>query len=146
MSLRLTARPLSISAAFRELERPGLGGVVLFAGRVRPDRSGSTRVVALDYEVHEGPARQVLAEIDRSAKRRFGVTRTVLWHRVGRVAAGEVSVIVGASAAHRSSAFLGARYLIDRLKETVPIWKSDRAPFARRPRRTRRPRAGRTSD
>lgn len=144
MSIRLTRRPLSPAAAFRELETPGLGGVVLFTGRVRGDRSGGSRVVALDYEVHEGPALQVMRDLDKAARREFGVERTVLWHRVGRVKAGDTSVIVGAAAGHRAPAFAAARYLIDCLKETVPIWKTDRARFVRPRRRRPRRRAGRS--
>lgn len=145
MSLCLTRRPLSFAAAARELEGPGLGGVVLFAGRVRADGPRRTRVVALDYEAHEGPALRILEELDRTARRRFGAQRTVLWHRVGRVAAGEVSVIVGAACAHRAPAFAAARYLIDRLKQTVPIWKEERARSGRRPRRRPSPRDGRSA-
>lgn len=145
MSIRLTREPLSAAAAFEELEIPGLGGVVVFTGRVRADYSRGTRVVALDYEVHEGPALRVMRELDRAARREFGVARTVLWHRVGRVKAGETSVIVGAAAGHRAPAFAAARYLIDCLKETVPIWKTDRARFVRPRRRRPRRRAGRSS-
>lgn len=143
MSIRLTRSPLSAAAAFRELEAPGLGGVVVFTGRVRGDRSRGRRVVALDYEVHEEPALRVMKELDRATRREFGVKRTVLWHRVGPVKAGEISVIVGAAAAHRAPAFSAARYLIDCLKETVPIWKTDRARFVRPRRRRPRPRVGR---
>ena len=145
MSLRLTRRPLSFAAAARELEGPGLGGVVLFAGRVRSEGFGHSRVAALDYEVHVGPALGVLKELDRSTRRRFEIERTVLWHRIGRVKAGEVSVIVGAAAAHRAPAFAAARYLIDRLKRTVPIWKTERARSGRPRRRRPGPRAGRSS-
>jgi molybdopterin synthase catalytic subunit len=145
VSLRLTRRPLSLAAAARELEGPGLGGVVLFAGRVRGDGAGRTRVVALDYEVHEGPALRVLQELDRSARRNYRIERTVLWHRVGRVKMGEVSVIVGAAAPHRAPAFEAARYLIDRLKQTVPIWKTERARSGRPRRRPPAPRGGRSS-
>jgi molybdopterin synthase catalytic subunit len=146
MSIRLTRQPISPAAAYRELEGPGLGGVVLFTGRVRGERTGKGRVVALDYEVHEGPALRLMHELDRAARREFGVSRTVLWHRVGRVKAGETSVIVGAAAGHRAPAFAAARYLIDCLKETVPIWKTDRARFVRPRRRRPSPRAGRASD
>ena len=146
MSLRLTRARLLVAAAARELEGPGLGGVVLFAGRVRGERSGHARVVALDYEVHEGPALRVLEELDRTARRRFDVERTVLWHRVGRVTAGEISVIVGAAGAHRAPAFAAARFLIDRLKRTVPIWKTERARSGRRPPSRPGPPVGRSSD
>jgi molybdopterin synthase catalytic subunit len=145
VSLRLTRRTLSLGAASRELAGPGLGGVVLFAGRVRGERNRRRRVVALDYEVHVPPALRVLRELDRAARKRYGVERTVLWHRVGRVPAGEISVIVGAAAGHRAPAFAAARFLIDRLKKTVPIWKTERARSGRRPRRRPHPRAARSS-
>jgi len=144
-SIRLSRRALSFPAAARALAGAELGGVVLFAGRVRGERSGPGRVVALDYEVHEPPALRALRELDRSARHRFGVARTVLWHRVGRVRAGEIAVIVGAAAGHRAPAFAAARFLIDELKRTVPIWKTERARSARRPRRRRRPRGARSS-
>lgn len=134
MSVRLTTRPLSVAAAMRALEGPGLGGVVLFAGRVRPDRGRGGRVIALDYEAHGPLARARLAELERSVRARFGARRVVLWHRLGRVGVDEVSVIVGAACAHRARAFDAARFLIEDLKATVPIWKTDRARPGRRPR------------
>jgi molybdopterin synthase catalytic subunit len=134
-SLRLSSRPLSLGAAARALSGPNLGGVVLFAGRVRAERSRAGDVIALDYEVHLPPAMRVLRELERTARRKYGVQRVVLWHRVGRVPVDEISVIVGAAAGHRAPAFSAARFLIDRLKKTVPIWKTERA---RRPRATRR--------
>jgi molybdopterin synthase catalytic subunit len=145
VSVRLQRRPLSVSAAHRELDAPELGGVVLFAGRVRPDPTPSGRVVALDYEVHRGPALAALARLEADARRRFGAQRTVAWHRVGRVRVGDIAVIVGAACGHRREAFDAARYLIEELKRSVPVWKEVRArPERRRPRR-RGPRAGRSA-
>jgi molybdopterin synthase catalytic subunit len=139
VSVRLTSNRLSVAAAFRELERAGVGGIAVFAGRVRPDRRSGSRVVALDYETHEGPAMDGLRALERTARTRFGLAGAVLWHRVGRVRVGEVSVIVGAASGHRAPAFRAARFLIDRLKETVPIWKTERAGGAtRRSRRSGR--------
>jgi molybdopterin synthase catalytic subunit len=132
VSIRLSRRALSLAAAARELERPGLGGVVLFAGRVRPEGRGPRRVVALDYEVHEAPALRDLSALDRAVRQEFGVGATVLWHRIGRVRSGEIAVIVGAAAAHRAPAFAAARVLIDQLKATVPIWKTERTADAGR--------------
>jgi len=126
--------------AERKLTTGEGGGVAIFAGRVRPDRRGGSRVVALDYEGDRRPALDRLRAIERTARRRFGASAVVLWHRLGRVAVGEVSVIVGATCAHRSEALGAARYLIDELKATVPIWKDERArPARRRPRRRARP-------
>jgi len=135
MGVRLTRRPLLIAAAMKDLRGRHLGGVVLFAGRVRPDRSKDGRVTALDYEAHPAVARRELDRIERTARRRFAADRVVLWHRLGRVRVGEVSVIVGAACGHRGAAFDAARYLIEELKVTVPIWKTERGRPARRPRR-----------
>ena len=135
MSVRLTDRALTVAGAMRALEGPGLGGVVVFAGRVRPDRGRAGRVFALDYETHRAPALRRLAAIERDARARFGAGRVVIWHRVGRLKVGEVSVVVGAACAHRAAAFDAARFLIDELKASVPIWKTERARPVRRPRR-----------
>jgi molybdopterin synthase catalytic subunit len=136
MSVRLTGRPLVPSAAFRELEDPGLGGVVVFAGRVRADSTPAGTVTALDYEAHRGPALQIMAGLEVEARARFGAQRAVVWHRVGRVPVGDVAVIVGAACGHRDEAFAATRFLIEELKQTVPVWKETRARPAH-PRRLR---------
>jgi len=137
MTTRLSSRPLSIAAALRELEGPGLGGLVVFTGHVRPDRTRNGRVESLVYEVDLRPALARLKTIERTARRRFGSDRVVIWHRVGRVRVGEISVVVGAAHGHRAPAFAAARYLIEEVKATVPLWKTERARRARRPPRPR---------
>ncbi len=144
-SVRLTDRPLSVASAFRALEARGAGGVTIFVGRVRPDPGTGGRVVALVYEAHRGPALARFRALAREAERRFPTLGLVLWHRTGRLRVGEISVIVGAACAHRAPAFATARFLIEDLKVTVPIWKSERARPARRPRRPRDRRVGRSA-
>ncbi len=143
MSVRLSSSPLSVARAHRELERPGLGGLVLFSGRVRPDRTGEGRVRALDYEVDRPVALRELAALERQARARFGARATVLWHRTGLVKVGEIAVIVGAACPHRTEAFAAARYLIEEVKRAVPIWKEVRVRPVRRPRPRPRPAGGR---
>jgi molybdopterin synthase catalytic subunit len=146
MGIRLTRRALQVARAEARLASKGAGGVVVFAGRVRPDRRRGTRVVALDYEVDLVPALAQLRKVERDARRRFAATDLLLWHRLGRVRVGEVAVVTGAACAHRAEAFDAARYLIDQLKATVPIWKEERArPSRRRPRRPGRS-GGRSAD
>jgi len=142
-SIRLSRSPLSYQAAARELGGTALGGLVLFAGRVRPDPTARGRVVALDYDADRAPAIRRLREIADLARRRYGARRVVLWHRIGLVRAGEVSVIAGAACGHRREAFAAARFLIDELKASVPIWKTERARPARRRPRPPRPARGR---
>ncbi len=125
MPVRLTRGRLDVAAVARTLEASRQGGEVVFAGRVRPDRRGRRRVVALDYEVDPAPALRQLRALEQEARRRFGVRTVVLAHRTGRVAVGEVAVVVGVSAPHRAEAFAAARYLIDTLKREVPIWKTE---------------------
>jgi molybdopterin synthase catalytic subunit len=144
VSVRVGPRPLSVAAAYRELEDAESGGVVVFVGRVRPDRLGPGRsVAALEYEAHRTLAERALEELARGAQRRFRVRRSVLWHRVGVLPVGTPSVIVGAATGHRDEAFRAARWMIDELKAKAPIWKMDRARSARRRRPRPSPRAGR---
>lgn len=131
MSVRLARGRLSVSAAMRELEGPGLGGVVLFVGRVRPDVTPRGRVAALEYEAHQELALAGLSELGRNARTRFGARRVILWHRLGRVPVDEASVIVGVATGHRAEAFAAARFLIEELKVKVPIWKAEPARRAR---------------
>ncbi len=145
MSVRLSSRPLVPSAAYRDLEDPTLGGVVLFAGRVRADPTEAGTVRALIYETHRGPALRVMEELENEVKRRFGAGRAVVWHRVGRVRVGEIAVIVGAACGHREPAFEAARYLIEQLKRTVPVWKEARARPGRPPPRPRPRRRARST-
>ncbi len=143
MEVRLTRRPLSVGAAYRALERPGAGGIVVFVGRVRGDVTRAGRVVALDYEADAPLAIRALDRVVRRTRARHAAVRLLLWHRVGRLRVGEVSVIAGAACGHRAAAFAAARRLIEELKRSVPIWKTDRARPARRPPRRRPRRIGR---
>ena len=146
MSVRVDRRRISYAAALRALDGPGLGGIVVFIGRVRPDRTRRGRVIALDYEAHLPLARNVLSDLERTARSRFGAKRVVLWHRTGIVPVDEASVLVGVAAGHRAEAFAAARFLIEELKEKAPIWKSDRARSGRPPRPRPRGSAGRSAD
>src|SRR5215472_16941886 len=114
MGVRLTTTPLSVPAAYRALADPSLGGVVVFVGRVRPDTVAAGRVRALYYEAHEPLAHRELERLRSEAAHRLPKARIVLWHRLGLLPVGTVSVIVGVATPHRAAAFDLARELIDR--------------------------------
>lgn len=141
MTVLLVRRPISVGAAYRALGDPRCGGVVVFAGRVRPDVGRRGRVARLRYEADLTMARAALERIERLARARFGARQVVLWHRFGPVPVGAVSVIVGVAAPHRREAFVASRYLIDALKRSAPIWKTElgRSGRRRRGRRARPP-------
>ena len=100
------------------------GAVVLFLGTVREMTEGR-RTDSLDYEAFGPMAQKKLDEIEAEVRRRWPLDRVAIVHRTGRLELGEVSVAVAVSRPHRREAFDAARYLIDTLKETVPIWKND---------------------
>jgi molybdopterin synthase catalytic subunit len=124
--LGLTDEPLPVAAAHDWAVLPGCGGVVLFSGTVRDHADGRPGVSSLEYEAYEEQVLPKLAAITAEARMRWPVVgRLVLLHRIGRLALGECSVVVVASAPHRPEAFAAARFCIDTLKATVPIWKRE---------------------
>ncbi|HEV8063460.1 MAG TPA: molybdenum cofactor biosynthesis protein MoaE, partial [Acidimicrobiales bacterium] len=85
---------------------------------------GRSGVFAVDYEAYAEPALRRMASLASAARdSSASLGRILLWHRFGRVALGEASVVVVVSAPHRGEAFDACRYLIDELKATLPVWK-----------------------
>ena len=107
-------------------ERPHCGGVVLFTGTVRDHADGRPGVTALEYEAYEEEVCPRLSAIVAEARRQWpALGRIAVLHRVGELAVGDTSVLIVVSAPHRAEAFEAARYCIDTLKNTVPIWKRE---------------------
>ena len=124
--LGLTAEPLSVHAAMGWASRPDCGAVVVFCGNVRDHAPGRPGVTSLEYEAYEEEAVTRLGTIAAGARARWtDLGRLVLHHRTGRLSVGETSVVVVASAAHRAGAFEAARWCIDTVKATLPVWKRE---------------------
>jgi MoaE-MoaD fusion protein len=121
---RLSADPLSLDAAVREVARDGAGAIATFTGTVR-DRSRGRDVIRLEYEAYEGMAEQVMAELAAELKARFDLCEIAIHHRTGPVEIGEPSVVIAVSAPHRADALAACAEAIDTLKETVPLWKKE---------------------
>ena len=122
---RLTTDPLSEAAVTAAVAHPEAGGVVAFSGVVR-NETGGRRVKFLEYEAHAPMAEAKMHEIGDLVRARWpGVKAVAIVHRVGRLEIGEASVVIAVSAAHRAEAFEACRFAIDRLKETVPVWKKE---------------------
>jgi molybdopterin synthase catalytic subunit len=128
----LTDEALPVGAAYDWCVLASCGAVVLFSGTVRDhavDAHGEQRdgVTELTYEAYDEQVLPRFAEIDAELRRRWpDVGRVVLWHRTGALALGESSVIAAVSSPHRPEAFEAARFAIDALKATAPIWKRER--------------------
>ena len=100
------------------------GAVVVFDGIVR-NHSRGRRTLYLDYEAYEEMAVRQMRELGRKARERFGVHQVTMVHRLGRLEIGETSVLIVVASAHRTAAFEACRWLIDTLKQIVPIWKKE---------------------
>ena len=123
-SFRLSADPLSLDAAVREVSSDDAGAIATFTGTVR-NRSRDRDVRYLEYEAYEGMAEQTMATLAAELKRRHALTGIAIHHRVGRVEIGEPSVVIAVSALHRGDALAACKEAIDTLKQTVPLWKKE---------------------
>ena len=121
---RLSLEALSESEARAQLHNLSCGAHVLFVGTVRNYSKGE-EVTHLEFEAYEPMVHSALNDIALDLRMEFGVTGVLLYHRIGRVDAGELAVIAGISATHRSEAFHACESLMNRLKQSVPIWKKE---------------------
>ena len=124
--LEITASKLDIGAVYDWAVTDSCGAVVLFSGTVRNHSEGRIGVHTLSYEAFEEEVIPKCREIVSEMKNQWSYFgRIALIHRVGDLKLGESSVLVVVSATHRPEAFEAARFGIDALKATVPIWKRE---------------------
>jgi molybdopterin synthase catalytic subunit len=124
--LGITDAELPVAEAYDWALRPSCGAVVLFSGTVRDHAEGRDDVQHLTYEAYESQVLPVFESITTELRTRWSATgRVVLLHRTGRLQLEESSVIAVVSAPHRPEAFAAARFAIDALKESAPIWKHE---------------------
>ncbi len=113
--------PLDVAEVLAAVADPGAGGVVSFSGQVR-NSDGGREVRELEYVAHPD-ALDALRRVAEAVAADLPVRGLAAVHRTGKLAIGDVAVVVAASAAHRGEAFEAARRLIDDLKAAVPVWK-----------------------
>jgi molybdopterin synthase catalytic subunit len=124
--LAVTDQVLPIDATYSWAVRPECGAVVLFSGTVRDHADGRHGVTSLEYEAYAEQVEPRLAAIAAEARSQWPeLGRLVLLHRTGVLEVEESSVVVVVSAPHRGEAFEAARFCIDTLKSSVPIWKKE---------------------
>ena len=122
--VRLQREAINCGALLAQLKDGADGAVVVFDGIVRNHTRGR-RTLYLDYEAYEAMALEQMRSLAREAKQRFGVREIALVHRLGRLHVGESSVWIAVASAHRAAAFEACRWIIDTLKQMVPIWKKE---------------------
>jgi len=122
--IQLTHEPIDTQQVLQQVASPRAGAVVLFLGTTR-QFTDDRETAALDYECYPQMAEKKLAELEASARQRWPIVGCSIVHRLGHLEPGEASVVVAVSTAHRQDAFAAGNWLIDTLKEVVPIWKKE---------------------
>ncbi len=115
---------INIQEAYEKLIDPKSGGICTFIGTVR-DLNNKKEVSNLFFEAYEKMALLKMEELAKEAESKWPLNKVVLIHAVGIKKITDPVVFIGTSSAHREASFQASRYLIDRLKEVVPIWKKE---------------------
>ena len=123
-AFRVTEEPLSLEAVVAEVADERAGGIATFTGTVRRQSRGR-EVRRLEYEAYAEMAEDVMAQLAADLLSAHDLCEVAIHHRVGRLEIGEASVVIAVSAPHRQDALAACLEAIDRLKETVPLWKKE---------------------
>ena len=121
---KIVEAPIASDALYDRVIKDYNGAVVTFCGVVR-NHSGETSTDFLVYDAYKEMAEKKMSEIGDQAKKQWNIEDVAILHRIGRLEIGEISVLIAVASPHRAEAFEACRYVIDKLKETVPIWKKE---------------------
>jgi molybdopterin synthase catalytic subunit len=124
MFTAIVTEPIRPETVLDSLASEKDGACLLFLGVVRNHNDGRA-VTGLEYEAYEGMAERTLAAIAAEASHRFGTNRIAAVHRVGALQVGEVSTAIAVATPHREEAYRASRYLIEELKQRLPVWKHE---------------------
>lgn len=122
--LPISEQPLDIPELLSRAHHPRAGAIVLFSGEVRNHSNGKA-VQYLEYEAHSSMASAMIVKIIAEARSKWDLNIALAQHRVGTLSVGESAVVVITASAHRGEAYAANRFIIDRVKHEVPIWKCE---------------------
>lgn len=123
-SIKITTSPLNQEDCYSFVEDVTCGGIVLFVGTVR-NATKNKKVTLLDFSAYEPMALKEMQKIANLTLEKFPIHKIAIHHAIGKLKVKEVPVIIAVSSAHRKAAFEACEFAIDKLKETVPIWKKE---------------------
>lgn len=123
----LTDEAIDRDALIRSVMRPSDGACALFEGVVRNHHEGK-QVESIFYDAYRPMAEKEIAKIVEETRRAFSDVAIAVVHRLGQLQVGDASIAIACMSPHRGEAFAACRMMIDRIKETVPIWKKERGP------------------
>ena len=122
--IQLTDEAIDVQRLLGQVQQPAAGAVVLFLGTTRQFTAGR-ETTQLAYEAYHSMAETELERLETEARKRWPIVECAIAHRLGVVPLAEASVAIAVSSAHRDAAFEAGRWIIDSLKESVPIWKRE---------------------
>lgn len=122
--IQISHTPLDVMQCISRVMDEKSGGIDVFIGTVRNHTKGRA-VLKLEFEAYIPMALKELQKIAKQANEKWELHHICIHHRTGTLLPGEIPVVIAVSSAHRAAAFEACRYIIDTLKETVPIWKKE---------------------
>ncbi len=120
MVVKIQKEDVDIGALITAAKKHGSGAVVVFDGIVRDDD-----ITEMELEAYEDVAVAEMEKIAAEATRLHGLLHVDIIHRIGRLSVGENILVIVVSAGHREGAYAGSRYIIEEIKNSVPIWKKE---------------------
>jgi molybdopterin synthase catalytic subunit len=120
----ITDRSIDAGALLAASSSARDGAAILFVGTVRNCNDGR-EVEHLEYSAFAPMAERVMREIAEEAAERWETGDIAVVHRVGRLELGEASVAIAVASPHRDAAYQASRYIIEELKQRVPVWKKE---------------------
>ena len=122
--MTITEEAIDLQKFFSDEPPRSCGAAASFAGIVRNHDHGRA-VKSLYYDCYRSMAEKMIKALIEEAKVRWNVEKILVLHRVGHLEIGEVAVAISVSSAHRAEAFEACRFMIEKIKEKVPIWKKE---------------------
>lgn len=99
-----------------------IGAHAIFLGQVRQDKMGDATVVSIEYSSYPEMADEIFHQMREETFAQFPLTCMHIYHSLGLVKAGEISLFIFTSAIHRREALDACDYLVERIKKEAPVW------------------------
>jgi len=122
--IEITPESINVQKVIDAAYRDDCGAVDVFIGTVRNHSRGKD-ITRLEYEAYPEMAAKMIQRIINEAKKKWPVKKVAVSHRTGVLEIGDIAVVIGVATPHRKESFAACQYIIDRLKEIVPIWKKE---------------------
>jgi molybdopterin synthase catalytic subunit len=122
---RITSKEIDIQSIIKSIDDGGAGAKVLFMGTVR-NFSENGDILGMTYESYMGMAEEKIKNIETNAKKKWGINKIRIVHRIGELTIGDNSIAIAVSTSHSKDAFAACQFILDKVKREVPIWKKEK--------------------